>query len=113
MQPPSTPPLQPPTLLLLLVTDNCAANKDEEPSDWSYAVGILLGASASVGINVGNNVMALGLAEQAASGSEKRTHKFWVGTSVFATASILNFVAFGFAVRRPSNVAKVAATTRH
>lgn len=60
-------------------------------------LGIMLGILASIGINVGNNVQALGLAKQAHDGSEKHNRLFWMGTATFAIASIVNFAAFGLA----------------
>ena len=61
------------------------------------ALGIFLGLSASIGINLGNNMQSLGMAQQEESGSETKTKTFWIGTYMFAIASIINFAAFGFA----------------
>ena len=73
-----------------------AADEDEVPG-WSVPVGIVMGLSASVGINVGNNIQAMALAQMQEKEVEKKPRIFWVGTAIFAIASILNFVAFGFA----------------
>ena len=61
------------------------------------ALGIVLGLSASIGINLGNNMQSLGMHQQELSGSDKKTKTFWIGTYMFAIASIINFAAFGFA----------------
>ena len=70
---------------------------DDMQESWMVVLGIALGLTASIGINVGNNLQALGLQQQAALGVEKKTNTFITGTTVFAVASIVNFVAFAFA----------------
>lgn len=57
-------------------------------------IGILLGATASIGINVGNNIQSLGLQEKERGGGDRL---FNVGTTIFVTASLINFAAFAFA----------------
>ena len=74
-----------------------AGDEEDEVPGWSVPVGIVMGLSASVGINVGNNIQAMALAQMQENQLEKKPRIFWVGTAIFAIASILNFVAFGFA----------------
>jgi len=57
-------------------------------------LGVFLGATASVGINIGNNIQALGLKRKDAG---QKDHLFHIGTAIFVTASIINFAAFAFA----------------
>jgi len=95
----AAPPPAPlvPNFTLVDEEQNCGAGEQEAPQVWTYILGILLGISASVGINVGNNVQALGLAQQQKAGEEKRNKLFWFGTWTFVLASIVNFAAFGLA----------------
>ena len=51
------------------VTRNSTSTIESGGSE--IALGITLGLLASVGINVGNNMQALGLSQQAESGAEK------------------------------------------
>ena len=60
-------------------------------------IGIVLGLTASIGINLGNNLQSLGMEMQEAQGLEKKTKTFWIGAQMFAVASIVNFAAFAFA----------------
>lgn len=57
-------------------------------------LGIFLGAAASVGINIGNNIQSLGLKQREAG---KKGNLFRIGTTIFVAASIVNFAAFAFA----------------
>eukprot|EP00966_Prymnesium_polylepis_P234391 5421883-Prymnesium_polylepis.1 len=89
----SAPPGSPPDFN----ATSCGAGTKESPPTWTYILGVLLGITASIGINVGNNVQALGLAKQAKSGDTKHNRLFWMGTWTFVIASIVNFGAFGLA----------------
>lgn len=75
---------------------NTTAATDGDTVNLAW-LGIMLGLLASIGINVGNNMQAVGLQQQTESGSEKQTKTFIVGTVLFAVASVINFGAFGFA----------------
>ncbi|KAL3905257.1 MAG: hypothetical protein SGPRY_010975, partial [Prymnesium sp.] len=66
-------------------------------ASWTVLVGILLGLSASVGINLGNNLQSLGLKRQKENKLERKPLVWKVGAFVFAVASLINFGAFGFA----------------
>ena len=101
---PAPPPVSPPP-----------SSPEEETSildgAFGIALGIFLGASASIGINIGNNMQALGLKmggynaggdNAGGEGGDGKEGKpgdkiFTVGTVIFVTSSIINFVAFGFA----------------
>mmetsp|Transcript_27016 Transcript_27016/g.65158 ORF Transcript_27016/g.65158 Transcript_27016/m.65158 type:complete len:622 (+) Transcript_27016:263-2128(+) len=76
---------------------SCGAGSKSDPQVWTYIIGVVLGVLASIGINVGNNVQALGLAKQAAEGAPRHNRQFWMGTITFVVASIINFAAFGLA----------------
>ena len=76
------------------------ASGDDGATDkeaWTVVLGIMLGLSASIGINIGNNLQALGMQQQEELGLEEKTRTFKIGTATFAVASIVNFGAFGFA----------------
>jgi len=73
------------------------ASPDDSSAGWTVIVGIVLGLTASVGINLGNNLQALGLTIQAQSGEEKKPRVWWIGATTFGIASLINFGAFGFA----------------
>ena len=49
------------------------------------------------GINLGNNLQALGLSQQTSQNLPKKPLAFWLGTAMFALSSIINFAAFPFA----------------
>lgn len=90
-------PPAPPVPFDMSNMSSCGAGVQSEPAVWTYILGVILGLAASLGINIGNNVQALGLSEQAESGEERHTRKFWIGTWTFVFASIINFAAFGLA----------------
>ncbi len=77
------------------------AEEPEQPPGWTVVIGIVLGVGASIGINVGNNIMAIALAMHPSPedvAAVKRRKKVLVcGTTLFAVASVINFVAFAFA----------------
>lgn len=96
---------------------------DSEPLTWFVPLGIALGSFGSVGINLGNNLQSLGLTKLASEMAlhlekleqdgyeiDSPTEKlppppfltrgriiFIGGSTIFGTASIINFVAFAFA----------------
>ena len=86
--PPLAPPLTPPPF------DVCNQEGDEGNMVW---LGIFLGLSASIGINLGQNMVSMGNDIQQAQKLEKKPKAFWVGTYMFAGASAVNFGAFAFA----------------
>jgi len=63
----------------------------------TIVVGIIMGLTASVGINLGNNIQAVALGRMTKEGLEKKPKLWWMGTLMFAFASIINFAAFPFA----------------
>ena len=66
------------------VADSGSGEDATASEAWKVAFGISLGLTASIGINVGNNLQALGLQQQETSGSERKTRTFKIGTSLFA-----------------------------
>ena len=68
-------------------------------------IGIALGATASIGINIGNNIQSLGLQEKERGGGDRQLN---IGTTIFVSASLINFAAFAFApaaiLVRPSSM---------
>jgi len=86
-QPPSAPPAPP----------MAPPSSPGDGGSWTVIVGIVLGLTASIGINLGNNLQALGLSIQAQSGEEKKPRVWWIGAVTFGVASLINFGAFGFA----------------
>jgi len=60
-------------------------------------IGIMMGILGSIGINIGNNMQALGLSIQQRDQRTKKPPVWYIGTAIFLSASIINFVAFGFA----------------
>lgn len=93
----------------------CAAlGSGEDNAPLAPWFGILLGLTASVGINIGNNLQALGMeerktlqdsaAKEALAGlTDVQTPaipmpNIWkAGTALFVTSALVNFAAFGFA----------------
>ena len=74
--------------------DGCA--KTLGPS--SVVIGIAIALAASVGINLGQNLQALGLQSSPAAAKNPCSSKIWVvGLVIFITGSLLNFAAFSFA----------------
>lgn len=64
----------------------------------STMIGVLMGLTASVGINAGQNLQALGLSVSEEVRAKPYLSKMWrVGMAVFITGSFLNFAAFSFA----------------
>ena len=86
------PPMHPP--MLPIAAFPFPPPSPEEKSPIQIVFGIILGASASVGINLGNNIQAVGLRVKASTGSNK---VFVIGTVIFISTSILNFAAFSLA----------------
>lgn len=82
--PPSFPDFPPPS-----------SPSSTNSAGWTVIVGVLLGLAASIGINTGNNLQAVGLAIQQRTGKAPRI--WYIGVTTFAIASIANFGAFGFA----------------
>ena len=68
-----------------------------DANSGTVIVGVLMGLTASIGINLGNNMQALGLSKMTKLGLEKKPRVWWIGTLLFAFASIINFAAFPFA----------------
>ena len=66
----------------------------------TYSLGVSLSLFASVGINFGNNVQALGLQRLAAAddpATQRKWKRVWlIGTVTFICSALLNFVAFAF-----------------
>lgn len=81
----------------VVVNHNASFPEGDAPTGSLQWLGIVLGLLASIGINVGNNMQAVGLQQQSASGEEKKSRTFWIGTIMFAVASVINFGAFAFA----------------
>jgi len=79
------------------ISFDASGSGEEDKEAWQQILGIALGLSASIGINVGNNIQAVGLQMQAQEGKEGKNKTFWIGCSIFAVASVVNFGAFGFA----------------
>eukprot|EP00966_Prymnesium_polylepis_P326040 7381971-Prymnesium_polylepis.1 len=85
------------SFVILECLDVGAGSGETSAEAWTVILGVVLGLSASIGINVGNNMQALGLQQQEEAGLESKTRTFKLGTACFAVASIVNFGAFGFA----------------
>ena len=77
------------------------ADEEGDSESWSVIVGIMLGLGASIGINVGNNIQSLAMGKEVDDddflGKKRKKKMFIGGTVLFASASIVNFVAFAFA----------------
>lgn len=70
----------------------------DDSDSSSTVIGVLMGLVASVGINSGQNLQALGLSVSEEVRSRPYTSKTWcLGMAVFITGSMLNFAAFSFA----------------
>ncbi|KAL1499908.1 hypothetical protein AB1Y20_012591 [Prymnesium parvum] len=82
----------------------------EEGNNAVQAVfGICLGIAGSFGINIGNNMQAVGLRLKGVGDEEETVRRtaaqtrkqgefvFLIGTVIFVSASVINFVAFAFA----------------
>lgn len=89
----SPQPVEPPPIPMPAVPPSAPVSD----ASWTVLVGILLGLSASVGINLGNNLQSLGLKRQKESKLERKPLVWKVSAIVFAVASLINFGAFGFA----------------
>ena len=64
----------------------------------SVAVGVVIAITASVGINVGQNLQAVGLQSSPEAAANPCSSRTWtVGLAIFITGSLLNFAAFSFA----------------
>ena len=64
----------------------------------SVAIGIVIAVTASVGINVGQNLQAVGLQSLPDAAVNPCSSRTWVvGLVIFITGSLLNFAAFSFA----------------
>ena len=83
---------------------------EDEKSAFTVVIGIVLGISGSFGINIGNNLQAIGLNLKGVGEDEedeptpamlakkkKGDRIFLIGTVIFGSASVINFVAFAFA----------------
>ncbi|KAL1527164.1 hypothetical protein AB1Y20_015844 [Prymnesium parvum] len=78
---------------------NSTLQCDVDSSDSSSTlIGVIMGLSASVGINSGQNIQAIGLSASEAVRARPYTSRTWlIGLVVFLTGSFLNFAAFSFA----------------
>ncbi|KAL3918264.1 MAG: hypothetical protein SGPRY_006084 [Prymnesium sp.] len=71
---------------------------DEEGGASSTLIGVIMGLTASIGINSGQNLQALGLQISEEVRLKPYTSRTWcIGMAVFITGSMLNFAAFSFA----------------
>ncbi len=71
----------------------------EEPPEWGVSVGIVMGVIGSIGINVGQNVQASGLAAMPEE-ERSRPHRSWmwrVGMVLFVVFNLINFAALALA----------------
>ena len=79
------------------------ASQCQELPAWGYSVGIAMSVAGSVGINVGQNLQAAGIAHlpEESRGSPFVSKQWRTGMAVFIMFSILNFAALALA---PSSV---------
>ena len=69
----------------------------DDSDSSSTVIGVTMGLIASISINSGQNLQALGLNSEEAR-AKPYTSKIWcIGMAVFITGSFLNFAAFSFA----------------
>ncbi len=75
--------------------DNCPAPLPP----WGFGVGVAMGVLGSIGINVGQNIQAGGIAKLSPSERSKpfRSKMWRVGLLIFIAFSMLNFAAFALA----------------
>ena len=68
---------------------------------WGLLIGVAMGVFGSIGINIGQNIQARGIAQldEAGLDVEKpcRSRTWVAGLSIFITFSLVNFAAFGLA----------------
>ena len=76
-----------------------AASCESEPPSWGVPVGICMGVVGSVGINVGQNLQALGMQAlpEEERGSPGKSKLWRTGLATFAVFALINFSALALA----------------